>query len=100
VSCGFIYGEIGFREEVSDVAKSYSGNSKKPYAKAFIYGVLSISLYIAVFTNESYVREVWAKGGIYAALPIATVFLFSFIHGSFANYLMSSLGIEAKKKNN
>jgi hypothetical protein len=80
------------------MTKSYSGKTKKPYGKTASYGILSLALYAAVFTNEAYVREIWAKGGVYAVLPIATVFVFSFIHGSFANNLMSSLGIEAKKK--
>ncbi|MBI4733939.1 MAG: hypothetical protein HY779_03865 [Rubrobacteridae bacterium] len=80
------------------MAKSYSEKTKKPYGKTLSYGVLSLALYAVVLTNEAYVREVWGKGGVYAILPIATVFLFSFIHGSFANNLMTSLGIEAKKK--
>jgi hypothetical protein len=80
------------------MTKSYSEKTKKPYGKAAMYGILSIALYAALFTNETYVREVWAKGGVHVILPIATVFVFSFIHGSFANNLMSSLGIEAKKK--
>jgi hypothetical protein len=36
---------------------------------------------------------------MYAALPVATVFFFSFAHGAFASNLWSLLGIEAMKKN-
>jgi hypothetical protein len=41
---------------------------------------------------------VFHKGGIYAALPIVTVFAVSFVHGAFASNLWSLLGVEATKK--
>lgn len=80
------------------MASSSKKAAKKPYLKALLFGIISIGLYVAVFTNEVSIREVWGKGGVYAALPIVTVFVFSFIHGAFANYVYSVLGIEAKKK--
>ncbi|HZD60844.1 MAG TPA: hypothetical protein VE439_10390 [Anaerolineae bacterium] len=79
------------------MANSRSTITKKPYAKALVFGIFSIASYVAVLTNEVTVREVWAKGGIYTILPIATVFFFSFVHGNFASYVFSVLGIEAKK---
>lgn len=81
-----------------DMAKKNVRTKGKPYFKVIALGLLSLVLYVAVFTNEVYVREIWAKGGVYAALPILTVFIFSFVHGSFANYVFSVLGLEAKKK--
>jgi hypothetical protein len=80
------------------MAKKQIKSRKKPYLKVIILGLISIALYAAVFTNEVYVRETWALGGVYTALPIITVFIFSFIYGSFANYVFVLLGIEAKKK--
>ncbi|HCG98297.1 MAG: hypothetical protein A2074_00055 [Candidatus Aquicultor primus] len=80
------------------MAKKQIKSRKKPYLKVIILGLISIALYVAIFTNEVYVRETWALGGVYAALPIITVFIFSFIYGSFANYVFVLLGIEAKKK--
>ena len=71
---------------------------KKPYLKALAFGITSAVLYWAVFTHETFIKSHWGKGGIYAVLPIATAFLFSFIHGSFTNHFYSVLGIEAKKK--
>jgi len=68
----------------------------KPYGKAFILGAISIASYIFLFMNESTVMELFTKGGWYTALPIATVFYFSFIHGGFASNLLTCLGIEAK----
>jgi hypothetical protein len=71
---------------------------KKPYLKAIFLGVASLSGYIAVFTNEEIITSNFTRGGVYAALPIAAAFIFSFVHGSFANYVLSVFGIEAKKK--
>ncbi|MDI6715387.1 MAG: hypothetical protein QME63_00360 [Actinomycetota bacterium] len=80
------------------MAKSPGRIKKKPYLKALLFGITSAGLYWVVFTHEAFVKNHWGKGGIYAVLPIATAFLFSFIHGSFTNHFYSVLGIEAKKK--
>ena len=61
-------------------------------------GLGSVALYAAVFTNSDTVMKYFTKGGIFAALPIVTVFAFSFVHGAFASNLWSLLGIEATKK--
>jgi hypothetical protein len=58
----------------------------------------SAALYAAVFLNSDTVMQYFTKGGLYSALPIATVFVFSFMHGSFASSFWSMLGIEATKK--
>ena len=44
------------------------------------------------------IMKYFTKGGMYAALPIVTVFAFSFVHGAFTSNLWSLLGIEATKK--
>jgi hypothetical protein len=69
--------------------------NKRPLKKTLAYGALSAALYAAVFTNAGTVTGFFTKGGWYAALPIATVFIFSFAHGAFASNLWSLLGIEA-----
>jgi hypothetical protein len=61
-------------------------------------GLASVALYAAVFTNSGTVMKYFTKGGLYAALPIITVFAFSFVHGAFTSNLWSVLGIEATKK--
>jgi len=48
--------------------------------------------------NADTVMSYFTRGGLYAALPIATVFAFSFAHGAFASNLWSLLGIEAVRK--
>jgi len=58
--------------------------------------VVSIASYIALFTHSSVVMEYFIKGGLYAALPIATALYFSFVHGAFASGVLSLLGLTAK----
>lgn len=68
---------------------------KKPVGKTLFYGMLSVALYAAVFSYSDAVLQLFTRGGAYAALPIATVFVFSFAHGGFASNLWSLLGVEA-----
>jgi hypothetical protein len=71
---------------------------KKIILQTAFFGALSAVLYAAVFSHASAVTELFARGGYYAALPVATVFVFSFAHGTFASNLWSALGIEAITK--
>lgn len=77
------------------MAARSDAKKKKALVKTAIFGVVSAALYAAVFTNSDFIVHFFAKGGMYAALPVATVFVFSFAHGAFASNLWSALGIEA-----
>jgi len=70
---------------------------KKALVGAIIFGVLSIGLYALLFVKEDMINATFGKGGMYALLPIATAFLFSFVHGNFTGNFWSALGIEAAK---
>jgi hypothetical protein len=74
------------------------GGKKRMLASTIGYGAATAVLYAAVFMNSETVMDYFTRGGAYAALPIASVFLFSFAHGAFASNLWSLLGIEAMKK--
>jgi hypothetical protein len=69
---------------------------KKPWLKLALYGVASCALYGMVFAKEATLTQYFTRGGLYSALPIATVFLFSWIHGNFAGALWSAMGIDGK----
>lgn len=69
----------------------------KQVGKTLLFGLLSITLYAAVFSHGTAVAHFFARGAWYAILPIITVFLFSFVHGSFASHVWTLLGIEARK---
>jgi hypothetical protein len=71
---------------------------KRLLKKTVALGAVSAGLYTAVFMNARAITDFFARGSWYAALPIATVLIFSFAHGSFASNLWSLLGIEAAGK--
>ncbi len=73
-------------------------NGKKAVASTIIFGLVTAVLYGVVFSCSGMVMNYFTRGGLYAALPIATVFMFSFAHGAFASNLWSVLGIEAVTK--
>ena len=80
------------------MAKEPEAGRKKLMGKTVALGLGAAALYAAVFLNTDLVMKYFTKGGLYAALPVATVFLVSFVHGAFASNLWSVLGIEATKK--
>lgn len=75
-----------------------SSSKKKPVVKMFVMGIISIGLYTALLSNQDQVNSTFGKGGMYALLPIATAFIFSFIHGTFTGDFWTVMGIEAAKK--
>jgi hypothetical protein len=70
---------------------------KKAFVSAIVMGVLSVGLYALLFLKQDLVNATFGKGGAYALLPIATAFVFSFVHGSFTGNFWTALGIEAAK---
>lgn len=70
----------------------------KHWMPAAVFGLATAALYTAVFMNADTVMSYFTRGSWYAAMPIATVFVVSYIHGSFSSHLWSLLGIEAMKK--
>jgi hypothetical protein len=79
------------------MAKDYGAAKKKPIKKLILFGFFSVTLYSMVYAFEGTITANFTRGSLYAALPIATAFAFSFVHGSFTNYFWTVLGIEAKK---
>jgi hypothetical protein len=80
------------------MAQEQGVNRRKLMGRTIVLGLGAAALYAAVFLNIGTVMKYFTKGGAYAALPVATVFVFSFVHGAFASNLWSLLGIEATKK--
>jgi hypothetical protein len=70
---------------------------KRHVSRTLIFGALAAGLYAAVFTNSASIMTYFTKGGVYALLPVATVFVFSYVHGSFTSNFWSALGIEGSK---
>lgn len=70
---------------------------KRHVVRTLTFGAATAGLYGAMFAFPDTVMHYWTKGGVYALLPVATVFLFSYIHGSFTSNFWSALGIEGSK---
>jgi hypothetical protein len=66
--------------------------------KTIGYGLATAALYAAVFLNSGTVMNYFTRGGWYAALPVATVFLFSYVHGTFSHNVWEVMGIRAPQK--
>lgn len=71
---------------------------KRPYMKMALAGVVSVALYAVLLLRQDSVNAYFSKGGMYAVLPIALAFVFSYVHGSFTGFFWSVMGIEAAKK--
>lgn len=79
-------------------ATRMSTTSRKRHLRnCFTFGLLTAGVYAAVFANQDIVMTYFAKGGIYAVLPVAVVFLVSYAHGNFTSAFWSALGIEGSK---
>lgn len=83
--------DAGGKKSVSPAAK------KKPVGAMLFFGALSLSMYVALLSNQKLVMDTFTRGGAYTAWPLCTALLFSFIHGAFASNFLNVLGIEAKK---
>ena len=75
-----------------------STTRKKPVGKLIVMGIISIALYSTLLLKQDLVNSTFAKGGMFALLPIITAFVFSYFHGSFTGSFWTVLGIEASKK--
>jgi hypothetical protein len=80
------------------MAGSYGSAKKKPYGMAIIMGTISLALYAFLLLQQETINTIFGRGGIYAFLPIATAFIFSYFHGSFTGNFWTLLGVEASKK--
>lgn len=73
-------------------------SKKRHLNHCLLFGALTSGLYASVFAYQDLVMTYFSKGGLYAALPVATVFAVSYFHGNFTSSFWSALGIEASKK--
>ena len=92
-----VFSITGYQGERT-MAKASENSRTKMIGKTAGLGLAAAGLYAAVFLNADTVMKYFTKGAWYAALPVATVFIFSFVHGAFASEFWSLMGIEATKK--
>ena len=70
---------------------------KRHVVRSLVFGAAAVALYAAVFTHSEWITTLSAKGGLYAIVPVVTVLVVSYVHGSFTGAFWSALGIEASK---
>ena len=70
----------------------------KALKQLLVFGMGSILMYVLAFTNADAFAALCAKGGLWTALPIASVLLLSYVHGHFAGALWDLCGITGIKK--
>jgi hypothetical protein len=80
------------------MATGNGSTRKKPVGSMIAMGIISVGMYGALLANQDFLNNTFGRGGLYALLPIATAFMFSFIHGSFTGNFWTVLGVEASKK--
>ncbi len=75
-----------------------SSIKKKPVGAMIVMGIISIALYATLLLKQDVINSNFAKGGLYAFLPIITAFVFSYFHGGFTGHFWTVLGVEAARK--
>lgn len=65
--------------------------------KPLLWGVGSVALYAALFTNEKVILDTTAQGRWSCIIPVAIAFAFSLVHGNFTGAFWESVGIRAKE---
>jgi len=85
-------------QEERPMTRESKEQRKLEVKKTIGYGLITAALYGCVFWNADTVMSYFTKGGFFAALPVATVFIFSFAHGAFASNFWSLMGIKPMKK--
>lgn len=80
------------------MAAGYKKSTKKPVGKLVVFGICSAIIYVAVLSYQGLITTYFTRGALYAVLPIAGAFALSYVHGHFAGYFWTVLGIEANKK--
>ncbi len=71
---------------------------KRVLVRLVFMGIISLLLYWVLLSEQGIINKLFTRGGLYAFLPIAAAFIFSYVHGSFTGHFWSALGIEAAKK--
>lgn len=92
-----VFSISGYQGEKTMARESDSRGIGK-IGKTVGFGLATAALYAAMFWDTDTVMHYFTKGAWYAALPIATVFAVSFVHGAFSHHLWEVLGIQAPKR--
>lgn len=88
-------GQSGWTEDLWTINQKHKSSAMK---QLLIFGVGSVAMYVLAFTNADTFAALSAQGGLWTALPIASVLLLSYVHGHFAGAIWDLCGITGVKK--
>ena len=84
-------------QKIQDERRIASRNKKIFWMKTLVFGIITGVLYASVFTNFETVMHYFTRGGKYALLTAAAVFVFSYLHIAFFRNFWLALGAKDSK---
>ena len=72
-------------------------NRRARVGRVSLLGLLTVGLYVLLFSLEREILALTARGGWSFLIPVGIAFLFSVVHGKFTGEFWDVLGIKAKK---
>lgn len=60
-------------------------------ARTLLLGVVSLVMYLAIFTNQAAVTKYYTGGGVFALVVVTTAVAFALVHGTFASRILEGL---------
>lgn len=72
-------------------------NRRVRVGRVSLLGLLTVGLYVLLFSLEREILALTARGGWSFLIPVGIAFLFSVVHGKFTSEFWEVLGVQAKK---
>ena len=87
------YADAGQPGWVEDVWSVDGKHASTPLARLLLFGCGSVLIYVLAFSHATAFASLCARGGCWSVLPIVSVLVLSYVHGSFAAALWELCGI-------
>ncbi|MFC4678959.1 hypothetical protein [Desulfovibrio legallii] len=92
------YADAGQPGWVEDVWSVDGKHASTPLARLLLFGCGSVLIYVLAFSHATAFASLCARGGWWSVLPIVSVLVLSYVHGSFAAALWELCGITGVRK--
>ncbi len=79
------------------MAHSSFTHTGRQITKALSLGLVTLTLYLALYLLEERILQISSRGRWYFLVPVAIAFVFSLVHGAFTAHFWDMLGVKAKK---
>ncbi|SDF91122.1 hypothetical protein [Desulfovibrio legallii] len=88
-------GQPGWVEDIWSVDGRHEG---APLTRLLLFGCGSVFIYALAFSHAATFAALCARGGWWSALPIISVLVLSYVHGSFAAALWELCGVTGVRR--